>query len=104
MGSPDEIQVLFGKIDKLNDGISGVRETIGDLRGDVKVLTAQMDHKAEKDEISRDIHLHAMECNTRKRDPGGFWSGMSAAQKTTIVTTTMAAVGSTVAMILQNLI
>ena len=97
MGTPDQITTLFNKIDNLVDAQNQTNVSIENLRGDFKVLSEQMSHKID----DTDLVKHALECPNKKS--GGFWSGMTAAQKTTIITSTLTGIGAAVVMILQNL-
>lgn len=103
MGTPDEIRILFGKIDQLVKVTGNTNIAIEGMRGDVRVLASQVEHKAEKDDISRDIYLHATECMTRGQRGGGIWAGMSPTQKTAFVGFVLTTTGSIVMNVIQNL-
>lgn len=101
MGTPDDIQILFGKIDSLVDVSGKTNISIEGMRGDMKVLGEQMKHKVEGPDITRDIELHKIECNTRNTK-GGLWDGMTAGQKTAALAGVVTAIGSVVVNIIQN--
>ena len=103
MGTPDDIKTLFSKIDNLIDVNNQTNVALAELRGELNVTNEQLKHKAEKKDITNDIQLHEIACSTRNKSKPGFWSGMSAAQKTTLITTTLAAIGSAAVMIIQNI-
>lgn len=100
------VDELRADIKSLSGTMTELRITIAELNGKIGNINKELDHKEDKGEVAKkianDIYLHETACNTRNKQTG-FWSGMTAAQKTTVVTTTVAAIGTTIAMVLQNI-
>lgn len=87
MGTPGELQTLFDKIDKLVENSGKTAVAMEGLRGDIRVINKDLESKATKDDIINDRELHEMakHCGPQQGN-SGFWSGMSAMQKTAITT------------------
>lgn len=93
--SDELVAVLREDIRELTGGMVRLSESIIKLTGNLDLLDEKMKHKAEKDDITKDIKLHEMACASMRAssNKSGFWSGMSAGQKATIVTLAITNIG-----------
>ena len=98
------VQELRADIKDLTREMTGLSRSITGLSEKFNSINRELEHKEDKGTVSgkiaNDIKLHEMACNTRKKPASGFWSGMTAGQKTAIVTL----VAANIAQIIEKVV